>query len=70
MRARVSTISLFSVCLIDMGIDKEFDSILVIVTEKILSTGEVDVDADLQFKNPLSQLPGRIPLSRFRSLAR
>jgi hypothetical protein len=70
MRARVSTISSFSVCLIDIGMDKEFDSILAMVTEKISSTGEVDVDAALHFKNPLSQLLGRIPLFPFHSSVR
>jgi hypothetical protein len=69
MRARVSMISFFSVCLIDIGMDKKFDSILAMVTEKISSTGEVDVDAALQLKNPLSQPPGRILLFQFCSLA-
>jgi hypothetical protein len=54
-------------CLIDIGMDKEFDSILAMVTEKISSTGEVDVDAALHFKNPPSQPPGRIPLFPSRS---
>ena len=59
MRARVSTVWLSSIHSIEIGIDKEFDSIVANFTEKISTTGEFDVDAALHFKNPLSQLPDR-----------
>ena len=56
---------LFSLAfLIEMGIDKEFDLIVAIFTEKTSTTGESDVDAALQFKNPPSLLLGRILLSQ------
>ena len=63
MRARVLTVWLSSVFLIEIGIDKEFDSIVANFTENISTVGEFDVDAALHFKNPLSQLLDRIPLS-------
>jgi hypothetical protein len=61
MSPRVSTLSVFSVLLIEIGIDNEFDLMVASVTEKTSSTGEIDVDAALQFKNPLSQLLGKTP---------
>ena len=60
MSPRVSTVLFSSAHLIEIGIDNEFDSMCAMFTEKISSTGEVDVDAALHFKNPPSQLLGRI----------
>ena len=60
---------LFSLAfLIEMEIDKEFDLIVAIFTEKTSTTGESDVDAALHFKNPLSRLHHKIPLSLLHSL--
>ena len=63
MRARVSTVWSSSAHLIEIGIDKEFDSIVANFTENISTVGEFDVDAALHFKNPLSQLLDKILLS-------
>jgi hypothetical protein len=52
MSPRVSTLSVFSALLIEIGIDNEFDLIVASVTEKMSSVGEIDVDAFLLFKNP------------------
>ena len=37
-----------------MGIDREFDFIVANVVENMSNTGEIDVDAILLIKNPLS----------------
>ena len=63
---RVSTVWFSSVHLIEIRTDNEFDLIVARFTEKMSSTGEVDVDVALHFKNPLSLLLGRIPLSHLR----
>jgi hypothetical protein len=64
MSPRVSTVFLSLAHLIEIGIDNEFDSMCATVTEKMSSTGEVDVDAALHFKNPPFQLPDKTPPSR------
>ena len=68
MRAGVSSISFFSEFLIATEIDKVFDSIVASCTEKMLSEGEIDVEATLLFKNP--QLICLIPLFPFHSWRR
>ena len=52
-----------SVHLIEIRIDNEFYLIVAKFTEKMSSTGEVDIDAALHFKIPPSLLLGRIPPS-------
>ena len=63
MSRRVLTVWFSSVCLIEIGMDNKFDLIVARFTEKMSSTGQVDVDVVLHFKNPLSLPPGKIPLS-------
>ena len=53
MSARVSTVSFSIFPLICIGMDKEFDSILVVLTLKMSRQGETDVEAVLLFKNPV-----------------
>jgi hypothetical protein len=55
-----------SVSYIEIGIDKEFDSIGGTLTEKTSSTGETDVNTVLRFKNPLVRHHHRIHFSRRR----
>ena len=62
MSARVSTVSFSLAFSIMIGMDNEFDSMVATVTEKMSIMGDVDVDAALHFKNPPSQLLGKIVL--------
>ena len=68
MRAGISTVS-FSF-LIATGIDKVFDSMVAICTEKISIEGEIDVEATLLFKNPLLRPTDPVLLSHLRSWQR
>ena len=62
MSARVSTMSFSVFPLICIGIDKEFDSILAVLTLKISRQGETDVKAVLLFKNPVLLILSKICL--------
>ena len=59
-------ISSFSVLLIKIGTDNDFDFIVAAITEWMSMYGEIDVDPFLQFKNPLFQLLRRTLLFLFR----
>jgi len=62
MSARVSMISFSVFPLICIGIDREFDSILAVLTLKISRQGETDVKAVLLFKNPVLLILSKICL--------
>jgi len=53
MSARVSMVYFSVFLLICIGMDKEFDSILVVLTLKMSRQGETDIEAVLLFKNPV-----------------
>jgi hypothetical protein len=63
---KVLAVLFVSVSFIKIGIDKGFDSIGGIFTEKTSSTGEADVDTVLHFLNPPSQHCCRIRFSHHR----
>jgi len=67
MSARVSTVSFSVFPLICIGMDKEFDSILAVLTLKMSRQGETDVEAVLLFKNPVLLTLSKTCLSLHRS---
>jgi len=67
MSARVSTVSFSIFPLICIGIDKEFDFILAVLTLKMSRQGETDVKAVLLFKNPVLPILSKTRLSLHRS---
>jgi hypothetical protein len=69
MRPRVSTLLFLSALFIEIGTDKDFDSIVATVTEYMSKIGEIDVEATLLIKNPPSRLHHRTFLSHHRPYA-
>jgi len=67
MSARVLTVSFSVFLLICIGMDKEFDSILAVLTLKMSRQGETDVKAVLLFKNPVLPTLSKTRLSLHHS---
>jgi len=63
MSARVSVVSFSVFLLICIGMDKEFDFILAVLTLKMSRQGETDVEAVLLFKNPVLPILSKTRLS-------
>ena len=67
MSARVSTVSFSVFPLICIGIDKEFDYILAVLTLKMSRRGETDIEAVLLYKNPVLPILSKTHLSLHHS---